>query len=129
MTAPPPASILIVDDEQRNRKLLEALLQPEGYITRSASDGKEALASVAETPPDLILLDIMMPGMNGYEVATHLKSNPATASIPIIMVTAHIDRDSRLAGLAAGAEDFLTKPVDPAVLYQVLLRQFLRRKA
>ena len=128
MTAPPPASILIVDDEQRNRKLLEALLQPEGYITRSASDGKEALASVAETPPDLILLDIMMPGMNGYEVATHLKSNPATASIPIIMVTAHIDRDSRLAGLAAGAEDFLTKPVDRAELW-LRVRNLLRLKA
>ncbi len=128
MTDPPPASILIVDDEQRNRKLLQALLKPEGYITRCAADGEEALASVAETPPDLILLDIMMPGMDGYEVTARLKANPVTAHIPIIMVTAHIDRDARLAGLAAGAEDFLTKPVDRAELW-LRVRNLLRLKA
>ncbi len=70
------------------------LLRPEGYLTRSAASGEEALASVAQQPPDLILLDIMMPGMDGYEVAGTLKADPATANIPIIMVTA-LDRPRR----------------------------------
>jgi len=122
------ATILIVDDELANRKLLEALLQPEGYQTRSAANGEEALASVTQFPPDLIVLDIMMPGMDGYDVANRLKANSATASIPIIMVTANIDRDARMAGLNAGAEEFLTKPVDRAELW-LRVRNLLRLKA
>ena len=122
------ATILIVDDELQNRKLLETLLRPEGYQTRSAASGEDALASVAQLAPDLILLDIMMPGMDGYEVASNLKANPATATIPIIMVTANIDRDARLAGLKAGAEEFLTKPVDSAELW-FRVRNLLRLKA
>jgi CheY-like chemotaxis protein len=92
---PPTATILIVDDEIQNRKLLVALLWPEGYLTLTAASGEEALVSIAQRAPDLILLDIMMPGMDGYEVASTLKANPATASIPIIMVTASIGRASR----------------------------------
>src|SRR4029077_3438448 len=107
-----PATILIVDDEIQNRKLLEVLLVPEGYLTASAANGEEALASVAEHAPDLILLDILMPGMDGYQVARTLKANPVSSNIPIIMLTVQIDRDARLAGLNAGAEEFLTKPVD-----------------
>ncbi|MEO8742113.1 MAG: EAL domain-containing protein, partial [Lysobacteraceae bacterium] len=122
------ANILIVDDEPHNRKLLEALLQPEGYLTTSVVNGEEALASVALHAPDLILLDAMMPGMNGYEVATILKTDPATASIPIVMVTAQIDRAARLAGLESGAEEFLTKPVDRAELW-VRVRNLLRLKS
>lgn len=122
------ATILIVDDEPQNRKLLEALLHPEGYRTQVAADGEQALASVASDPPDLILLDVMMPDMDGYQVAATLKANPATASIPIVMVTALIDRDARLAGLTAGAEDFLTKPVDRAELW-LRVRNLLRLKA
>jgi CheY-like chemotaxis protein len=75
----PAASILIVDDEIQNRKLLEALLKLEGYLTRTAASGEEALAAVAQSAPDLILLDIMMPGMDGYQVATTLKASPATS--------------------------------------------------
>lgn len=121
------ATILIVDDEPKNIRLLEALLGLEDYLTRSAASGEEALASIKEQAPDLILLDIMMPGMTGYEVASALKADPATANIPIIMVTALTDRDARLTGLNAGAEEFLTKPVDRAELW-VRVRNLLRIK-
>lgn len=124
----PAATILVVDDEIKNCKLLEALLRPEGYLTLSAANGEEALASIAEHAPDLILLDIMMPGMDGYQVASTLKADPATANIPIIMVTALDDAKARLAGLNAGAEDFLTKPVDRAELW-LRVRNLLRLKA
>ena len=97
-----PAAILIVDDEIQNRRLLETLLEPEGYLTLSAATGEEALASVARHPPDLILLDIMMPGMDGHQVARALKADPVTASIPIVMLTAPIDRSARVAGLQSG---------------------------
>lgn len=122
------ATILVVDDEPQNRKLLEAMLQPEGYLTLSAANGADALARIAEHAPDLILLDIMMPGMDGYQVAKTLKADPATANIPIIMVTALDDPSTRLAGLNAGAEDFLTKPVDRAELW-LRVRNLLRLKA
>ncbi len=123
----PTATILIVDDEAQNRKLLEALLKPEGYRTVCAANGEEALASIAQHAPDLILLDIMMPGMGGHRVASLLKANPATSHIPIIMVTALTDRSARLAGLDAGAEEFLTKPIDRAELW-LRVRNLLRLK-
>ena len=121
-------TILIVDDEAQNRRLLAVLLRPEGYRTESAASGAEALSAIAESAPDLILLDIMMPGIDGYQVAAILKSNPATANIPIIMVTAHGERGARLAGLSAGAEEFLTKPVDRTELW-LRVRNLLRLKA
>ena len=121
------AAILIVDDESQNRRLLKALLVPEGYDTRTAASGEDALVSIAKDPPDLILLDVMMPGLDGRQVARALKADPATANIPIIMVTAQTDREARLAGLEAGAEDFLTKPVDRAELW-LRVRNHLRLK-
>ena len=124
----PTPTILIVDDEPLNRKLLEVLLHPEGYQTRIAAGGKQALISIANDPPDLILLDVMMPDMDGYQVAATLKADPSTANIPIVMLTAQIDPDARLAGLAAGAEDFLMKPVDRDEL-QLRVRNLLRVKA
>lgn len=123
-----PATILIVDDELPNRRVLEALLKPEGYTTRSVDSGEGALLAIAEHPPDLILLDVMMPGMDGLHVAKKLKAHPASASIPIIMVTALSDRAARLAGLDAGAEEFLTKPIDRAELW-LRVRNLLRLKA
>ncbi len=125
MTA--PSTILIVDDESLNRRLLQALLGPEGYVTCTAASGKEALAAIADNPPDLILLDVMMPGLDGRQVARVLKADPATSKIPIIMVTAQTDREARLAALDAGAEDFLSKPVDRAELW-LRVRNLLRLK-
>ena len=106
-----PATILIVDDEPPNRKLLEVLLKAEGYETQSAQTGEGALAMVARRPPDLILLDIMMPGIDGYQVAKTLKANPLTSSIPLIMVTAQSDRSARLAGLEDSLEQEQIFPV------------------
>ncbi len=124
---PRQATILIVEDEPKNRRLLEVMLKPEGYLTVTANNGEEALAMVAEKPPDLILLDVMMPGMNGFEVAAKLKANSATRNLPIIILSALDDRGSMLAGLSAGAEDFLTKPIDRAELW-VRVRNLLRLK-
>jgi signal transduction histidine kinase/DNA-binding response OmpR family regulator len=122
------ACVLIVDDERHNRELLEVLLRPEGFLLLSAASGEEALAMVARQAPDLILLDVMMPGMDGYELARRIKSDPATKSIPVIMLTALDDRNARMLGLTAGAEDFLTKPLDRAEL-SVRVRNLLRIKA
>jgi signal transduction histidine kinase len=120
--------ILIVDDESRNRQLLEVMLAPEGFLLSSAASGEEALAIVAQQPPDLVLLDVMMPDMNGYQVAAMIKSNPASTNIPVIMITALDDREAKMLGLSAGAEDFLTKPVERAELC-VRVRNLLRLKA
>lgn len=122
------ARILIVDDEPHNRKLLEVMLTPEGFLLETADDGEEALACMARQPPDLVLLDVMMPGMDGYEVAATIKNDSATKHIPIIMLTALDDREAIMRGLNAGAEDFLSKPVDRAEL-RVRVRNLLRLKA
>ena len=122
------ARILIVDDERHNRQLLEVMLKPEGFVLLSAASGEEALAVVANQQPDLILLDIMMPGMDGYQVAGKIKGNLDTKNIPVIMVTALDDRDARMLALGAGAEDCLTKPVDRAELC-MRVRNLLRLKA
>lgn len=123
----PPATLLIVDDEPQNCKLLEALLQPEGYLTVCADSGAQALVLVARQAPDLIFLDVMMPEMDGYQVASLLKADPASSNIPIIMVTALHDRETRIAGLKAGGEEFLRKPVDRAELW-LRVRNLLRLK-
>lgn len=122
------ATILIVDDEIDNREQLAELLRPDGYQTVSAASGKQALVAVADQVPDLILLDVTMPGMDGYEVASMLKANPVTANIPIIMVTAQAGRAARVVGLNSGAEEYLTRPVDSAEL-SLRVRNLLRLKA
>jgi diguanylate cyclase (GGDEF)-like protein/PAS domain S-box-containing protein len=122
-----PATILIIDDEPQNRRLLQALLEPEGYVTRTAGSGEEALVSIAAFPPDLILLDVIMPGMDGREVASRIKADRATCNIPVIMVTAQSDHEARLAAVDGGAEDFLTKPIDRAELW-FRVRNLLRLK-
>ncbi|MCF5171669.1 EAL domain-containing response regulator [Pseudomonas canadensis] len=123
-----PATLLIVDDEPQVRKLLETLLQHEGYQTVCASSGEEALQVVAQQAPDLILLDIMMPGMDGYEVASQLKSDDATAGIPIIMLSALSDAGARVSGLESGAEEFLSKPIERIEL-SLRVRNLLRLTA
>ena len=120
-------TILIVDDKPSNLRLHEAILKPDGYLILSASNGNDALAIVAQQMPDLILLDVMMPGMDGYQVAGKLKLDPATTNIPIIMVTGLSDRNSRLIGLNTGAEDFILKPVDGAEL-RMRVKNMLRIK-
>ncbi|MBI5437728.1 MAG: response regulator [Nitrosomonadales bacterium] len=122
------ATILAVDDDEFNLKLLNKMLAVEGYAVRTAASGEEALASVAEQLPDLILLDVMMPGIDGFEVARRLKADARTRSIPIIMVTALEDRESRLKGLENGAEEFLTKPVGRAEL-QMRVKGLLKLNA
>ena len=124
----PTATILIVGDGIQNRELFEGILENEGYLTLAAAYGEEALTSIAQHAPDLILLDIMMPDMDGYQLVSLLKANPATSNIPIIMVTALTDPSARLAGLNAGAEEYLTKPVDRTEL-TLRVRNLLRLKA
>ena len=120
------AKILIVDDDERARRLLASLLQQDFQIFQ-AEDGMQALKMAATIQPDLILLDQMMPGMTGYEATLKLKEDPLTKSIPIIVVSALDDRESRLRGLEAGAEEYLYKPVDRIDL-RIRVRNLLRLK-
>ncbi len=106
------ARILIVDDEPLNRELLHAFFEDEGHELVEAQTGEEALTRAAELPPDLVLLDVMMPGMDGFETCTALKAQARDEFLPIVLVTALGDHASRVKGLRTGADDFLTKPVD-----------------
>ncbi len=110
------ATILVVDDQLSAREVLGELLADQNYHLAFASTGAEALAQATELTPDLILLDVMMPGMDGFEVCVWLRADPHLAEIPIIMVTALDDRDSRLQGIEAGVDDVISKPFDPAEL-------------
>ena len=109
-------TILIVDDEPINVRIIAAILEANDYQVRAAFNGEECLRRVAAEPPDVILLDIMMPVMDGFAVAKQLKEAEATCYIPVIMVTALSDVKARIQSLEAGADDFLTKPVDKAEL-------------
>ena len=104
--------VLIVDDLKIGRDTLESLLLSENYVLEFAAHGMEALEKAARYLPDLILLDVMMPGIDGYEVCRRLRADAAISQIPIILVTALDDRESRLQGLEAGADDFISKPFD-----------------
>ncbi len=116
MNPNPASTILVVDDEVKAQNLLRNLLEAEGYRVVCAGNGLEAIAAAARALPDVVLLDLMMPGIDGYEVCTRLRALPAIAAVPIIMLTALDDRASRLRGLQAGADDFLSKPFDSAEL-------------
>lgn len=121
------ARVLVVDDIPANLRLLEAKLRAEYFEVALAASGPEALALTAAWAPDVILLDVMMPGMDGYEVCRRLKSQPATAHIPVVMVTALTEQSERVRGLEVGADDFISKPVDTALLF-ARLRALLRMK-
>ncbi|MCD6506092.1 response regulator [Candidatus Poribacteria bacterium] len=103
--------VLIVDDERFNVDLIEGMLVPFRYEIDKAYDGQEALEKIKENPPDLVLLDVMMPGIDGFEVCRRIKENPETAFIPVVMVTALDRPEDKVQGIEAGADDFLTKPV------------------
>jgi class 3 adenylate cyclase len=122
-----PARILVVDDTPANVKLLADLAGAKGYRVTTASSGAQALAAIEAAPPDLVLLDVVMPGISGYEVCRTLRANPATAVLPVIMVTALDPAEERVKGLEAGADDFLAKPIhQPELIARV--RSLLRIK-
>src|SRR5438270_7685248 len=111
------ARVLVVDDVEANVKLLEAKLSSEYFDVLSAYNGRSALEIADSEVPDVILLDVMMPRMDGFEVCRRLKANPRTADVPVVMVTALSDVANRLHGLEVGADDFLTKPVNDIALF------------
>lgn len=121
------ARVLVVDDILPNVKLLEAKLTSEYYDVITATNGEEALLRVEQDNPDLILLDVMMPGMDGFEVCTRIKANPEHAHIPVVMVTALTDTEDKVRGLEAGADDFLTKPINDTAL-MARVRSLVRLK-
>ena len=123
-----PPRILVVDDNELNREIMASRLGAHGYATLQAADGEEALAAVGRYAPDLIILDVMMPEPDGFEVCRRLKDSTASEFIPIILVTAKANPDDVVAGLDAGADEYLTKPVDQAAL-MARVRSALRIKS
>lgn len=123
-----PALILVVDDQADNIDVLQMRLESQGYQVATAVDGIEALRRIAELEPDLVLLDVMMPGLDGLEVCRRVRADETLPYIPIVMVTAKADRADVVAGLDAGADDYLTKPVDQIELV-ARVRSMLRIKA
>jgi putative two-component system response regulator len=114
MTVRPPRrpTILVVDDERPNCELLVRLLSPHGYTVESVSDGEAALDALEEKSPDVILLDVQLPGLNGFEVCRRIKQRPATRLTPVVLVTGLQAREHKIRGIDVGADDFLSKPVD-----------------
>ena len=128
--ASPPvaAKVLVVDDTPQNVKLLADVLGAKGFLAITAFSGEEGLAKVASEAPDLVLLDVMMPGISGYEVCRRLRANPDTALLPVVLVTSLDPHEERVKGIEAGADDFLSKPIhQPELLARV--RSLLRVKA
>ena len=116
---PAESRVLVVDDDEKSRRLMRDLLAVHGYQLSEAVDGEDALRAVKAEPPDVILMDVMMPKMDGFEACRKLQADERTAPIPVLLVTALHDRADRLRGVASGATDFITKPIDTA---EVLLR-------
>ena len=120
--------VLVVDDQAPNRKLLADLLMSKGYSVETAESGEEALMKIKSVQPDLVLLDVVMPGLSGYDVCRAIRTDPATGVLPVVMVTALDPAQERVKGLEAGADDFLTKPINaPELLARV--KSLLRIKA
>ena len=120
--------VLMVDDEAHNLRAYERILRPLHYDLRRAENGTEALERVAADPPDIILLDVMMPGPSGFEVCRRLKSQPETQFIPVVLITGLTEREARIKGIEAGADEFVNKPVEPTEL-RVRVKSLLRTKA
>lgn len=109
---PMTGTILVADDQASNRELLEELLTAQGFKIIAVSDGAAVLEELSHLPADLVLLDVMMPHLNGFEVCEKIKANPETYLIPVVLITALSDRQDRIEGIRAGADDFLSRPVD-----------------
>jgi two-component system sensor histidine kinase/response regulator len=120
-------TVLIVDDDEKNIKLLKVMLQKENYDLVSAGSGEEALRITADRSPDIILLDIMMPGMDGFEVCRRLKANAETKVVPVLIITALAEKQDRVKAMEAGADDFLNKPIEKTELV-VRVKSLLRIK-
>jgi putative two-component system response regulator len=120
-------TILVVDDVAANVQLLQKLLTRDGYTVVTASDGEEALAMVSSSQPDLVLMDVLMPKLGGYQVCERLKQNPATRLTPVVLVTSLHEREHKIQAINAGADDFLTKPVDAHEL-RARVRSLVRLK-
>ena len=124
--------ILIVDDELESVRLVGLMLQRQGYEITAAQTGAQALTKSISENPDLVILDVMMPDMDGYQVCRHLRANPATSDLPVIMFTAKTQVDEKVAGFQAGADDYLTKPIHPDELashIEAVLARSRRRQA
>ena len=119
--------ILLVDDQPQNLRLLEGILGPYGYAISAASSGDDAMRAIASAPPDLVLLDVVMPGMSGYDVCRRIRANDATKFVPIVMMTASPDQD-KVAAIDSGADDFVFKPFDKQELL-ARIRSLLRIKS
>jgi adenylate cyclase len=123
-----PAKLLVVDDMPLNLKLLGDLLTIKGYAVTTAGSGEEALAKLALDAPDIVLLDVMMPGLSGYDVCRRIRADPATALLPVVMVTSLDPHEERIHGIEAGADDFLSKPINQPELF-ARVRSLLRIKS
>ena len=123
-----PAKVLVVDDTPNNVKLLADVLGVKGFAVTTAASGEEALAKIASDQPDLVLLDVMMPGLSGYDVCRRVRADPATALLPVVLVTALDPEHERIKGIEAGADDFLSKPINQGELF-ARVRSLLRVKA
>ena len=122
------SKILIVEDDHDIAALIAHYLEKAGYAGEIVSDGGRALASARETPPDLVILDLMLPGLNGLEVCRALRADNRTASLPIVMLTARGEESERILGLDSGADDYVVKPFSPNEL-MARVRALLRRTA
>src|SRR5204862_7141416 len=126
--AKPQAKVLVVDDTPHNVKRLADLLAVKGYAVATAVNGEEALVKVTSEAPDLILLDVMMPGLSGYDVCRRIRADVETALLPVVLVTSLDPQQERVKGIEAGADDFLSKPINQPELF-ARVRSLLRVKA
>lgn len=112
--------VLVVDDDALTLEILRTILDLEDFVVRTAEDGEAAIAAVADELPDVLVLDVMMPGLNGFEVCSHLRSQPETSELPIVLLTARDSAEDRRRGLACGADAYLTKPFSPLQLMETI---------
>jgi putative two-component system response regulator len=124
-----PGTVLIVDDEPTNIEILAVLLERDAYEVAFATTGEQALELVETVRPDLILLDVMLPGLNGYDVCARLKHNPATADIPVVFITGLDREEDQTRAREAGAADFVTKPFSPPAIRACVRKQIALRRA